>query len=88
MQAVVRLLDGRVLVVGRSHDESTRGVAAIIDPATGDITRLELLAARAWPVVTVLTDGRVLITGRPYASADHYVPRPPNAELLDPDRIP
>lgn len=88
VQAVVRLPDGRVLVVGRSYEEATRGMAAIIDPTSGDITRLQPLAARSWPVVTVLDDGRVLITGRPLGSPDHFEPRPPNAELLDPSRVP
>ena len=88
VQAVVRLRDGRVLIVGRARNEATRGLAMMVDPVTGDMTRLEPLAARQAPLVTVLQDGRVLITGRGYAAPDEFQPRPPAAEILDPSRIP
>jgi hypothetical protein len=88
VQAAVRLPSGRLVIVGRSYDEPTRGLAAIHDPATGRTTRLQPLAARTWPTVTVLDDGRVLIAGQPIRSPDHLERRPPASELLDPGQVP
>jgi RNA polymerase subunit RPABC4/transcription elongation factor Spt4 len=88
MQTAVRLHDGRVLIVGRSAHEVWRGMATILDPVTGEVTRLQPLGARWSPVVTELLDGRILITGHPSGSPDHYEPRPPAAEILDPSRVP
>ncbi len=77
----IRLLDGRVLVVG---GEGALRKAETYDPAAGTFSETagELLHAHAYHTITLLADGRVLVAGGRSGSADtseHGV-----AELFDP----
>ena len=82
-QSATRLADGRVLLVGGGSDYVTRAFIAsaeIYDPRTGSFSATGSLAvARTYHAATVLTDGRVLVTGgygaaAPLASAEIYDP--------------
>jgi len=59
------LPDGRVLLVGGQTPTGVTGTAAVEDPASRAITRLDApgLHARAWHTATLLPDGRVLLFG-------------------------
>jgi len=78
-----RLADGRVLVAGGGGDYSNRNFLAsaeIFDPTTGTFTPTgSMSAARTWYQASLLSDGRVLVTGgygdlAPLASAELYDP--------------
>lgn len=68
LPATVLLDDGRVLIVGGGHDITSPPLgpfhAEIYDPASGT-TRLTAVTnhPRAWGTATLLSDGRVLVTG-------------------------
>ncbi|MGO8671097.1 MAG: Kelch repeat-containing protein [Capsulimonadaceae bacterium] len=69
-QAAVRLLDGRVLIVGGKswqvgHPDRPLAVAEIYDPATQrfHVTAGSMAVARDRPSATLLADGSVLIAG-------------------------
>jgi hypothetical protein len=74
---VVRLRDGRVLIIGD-------GSARVFDPTT---LRLEpagpMATARSWPEAAVLHDGRVLIVGGEDGKGGELL----TAELFDPDTL-
>jgi hypothetical protein len=84
---VVRLRDGRVLIIGdgnlpgRLADEGP--AARVFDPTT---LRLEpagpMAQARSWPAAAVLHDGRVLIAGGGGVKGELLT-----AELFDPDTL-
>jgi hypothetical protein len=80
--AAALLQDGRVLIFGNSGggdggDRPTDKTAEIYDPATGEFSLTgSLQVARSSPRATVLTDGRVLVTG---GAADGR-----SAEIYDP----
>jgi hypothetical protein len=81
--AAVRLLDGRVLVVGGTQVASLGALAEaeVYEPATGTWTEVRPMAeARHEPAVVVLPDGRVLVAGG--TDADRRPLR--SAELFDP----
>lgn len=73
----VTLHDGRILMVGFN------GIAEIIDVESGEVTPVAMIGSRIDPTVTLLPDGRVLVTGgqppgAPFGSAVA------SAELFDP----
>ena len=81
--AAVRLLDGRVLVVGGTHSASFGALASaeVYEPTTGRWTAVEDMAeARNDPAAVLLPDGRVLVAGgfdvdrHPVRSAEVYEP--------------
>ena len=80
----VRLLDGRVLVIGGdgySGLDGLRGSAELFDPATSTWSEAANHAVpRAGFTATLLDDGRVLIAG----GVDHYDATLGSTELYDP----
>jgi Galactose oxidase, central domain/Kelch motif len=80
--AAVRLLDGRVLVVGGSGDESDPATAELYDPASGTWSATgNMLKPQAGFPPTLLLDGRVLVGDTDDPRAD--VPLT-GAEVYDP----
>jgi hypothetical protein len=84
--AAVRLLDGRVLIVGGDLDVSTdpltlRPTAELFDPATGAFTATApMIEGREHTAASLLADGRVLVTGGYDGAGDPI----DSAELFDP----
>jgi hypothetical protein len=85
----VRLLDGRVLVVGGDGPTTTlagplaqaHGTAELFDPATGKWSPTDApLVARLAASATLLPDGRVLFAG----GVDRNYDTQPSAEVYDP----
>ena len=76
--AATLLVDGTVLVVGPGSPSMT---AQVYDPATKSWTATGDLArpGASYELITTLTDGTVLVTGKVGAGPDH-----PAAELYDP----
>jgi len=76
------LHDGRVLVAGGTstrYPDAAALTAEIFDPATRSWTETAKMGSPGGSVATTLTDGTVLVTGKPYEPlADPY------AELYDP----
>ncbi|MBI3752329.1 MAG: hypothetical protein HY263_11815 [Chloroflexi bacterium] len=82
-QTTTLLDDGRVLITGGGDDYTNRrflSSAELYDPATGTFVATGSLAtARTYHAATLLTDGRVLVTGgygadAPVAAAEIYDP--------------
>jgi hypothetical protein len=87
LSAVVRLLDGRVLVVGGEQFD-TQGQrpapAETVDPATGAVTQVgPMVHQRYGHTATVMNDGRVLVAGGDASIGANPGPNPP-AEVFDP----
>jgi hypothetical protein len=84
-QDAVRLLDGRVLVVGGSGGESDQATAELYDPASGRWSATgSMLKARAGFPPTLLLDGKVLMGHVDDAAADPGASTV-GAEVYDPD---
>ncbi len=78
----LRLLDGRVLVVGGSGAESDRPTAELYDPASGTwSTTGSMLKGMAGFPLTLLRDGRVIVGDTDDISADVVII---GAEVYDP----
>jgi hypothetical protein len=81
--AVVRLHDGRIMVIGGAASQSSNdavATAAIFDPATGHWSRVtDMLQPRAYATAVTLNDGSVLVAGgsrngQPLDTAERYIP--------------
>jgi hypothetical protein len=58
------LSNGRVLIVGGEIGTQVVDAVAVLDPSTGGLTEEgRLTTARAGHTATLLSDGRVLVTG-------------------------
>jgi Galactose oxidase, central domain len=83
--AAIRLLDGRVLVLGGQRDATTSLASAeLFDPATGTFKpAFNMYAPRENPTVTLLKDGRVLVVGGTFRQGtDQFIVLA--AEIFDP----
>ena len=88
------LRDGRVLIVGgaQSNGDGDRTVlssAELFNPSTGEFSPISAdhgpAVPRAFHTATLLRDGRVLIAGGEFDSADHNYPQAHmSAEIYDP----
>ncbi len=90
-QTATLLNDGRVLIVGGAPTGGTGGVpvasAELYDPLTGTFVPIGPAAvARQGASATLLTDGRVLITGGSVGTSAGYSLALASAELYDPAR--
>jgi hypothetical protein len=81
--AVVRLHDGRIMVIGGAASGSSYdavATAATFDPATGHWSRVtDMLQPRAYATAVTLNDGSVLVAGgsrngQPLDTAERYIP--------------
>jgi hypothetical protein len=86
--AAVRLLNGRVLVVGGAEVSLAGGVLAsaeLYDPDTGTWTATGSLGTARFNITaTLLPDGEVLVAGGNIVTADESTPAVASAELYDP----
>ena len=81
----VRLLDGRVLVVGGSGEESEPSSAELYDPATGTWSATgSMLKPHAGFRATLLRDGKVLLGDVDPAAAGGSTLESTGAEVYDP----
>ena len=79
------LANGKVLLVGGHSGGTPLTTGAVFDPATDLVTTVSgQLAARLNPAVTVLFDGKVLISGAGVDSADLYDPKTNQAVTISP----